>query len=547
MTQETTDVAIVGGGPAGLMLALELGARGVACTLLEEDATPPAFPKANATSARTMDHYRRHGFANLVRASGLPDDRPQDVVYCTRGDGHELARFRIPSPSRARAGLDHGDYGAERWPTPELPHRGQQMFIEPILLDQVRRHPSVRLHLGTHVTGLRVNEQFVELDAGTLRLQARYVVGCDGARSLVREAMGVAYSGRGREEREFFGGQMLTIYFRSARLASVLRLDRAWTYWIVNPEQRGVLIAIDGHDVWAAGIQLKPGLTPDDIDVAAVLTALVGRPFEFELLNKGAWLAGHMLVADRWRVGRCLIAGDAAHLFTPAAGMGYNTSIDDAVNLGWKLAAVLQGWAPESLLQSYEAERRPIAQRNTRFAKQMADSMSTLSSPPDLEQGDAAGESARAALGARCLAHIRTEFNIPGLQLGVRYASAIVAREDGPPPADEPNVYVPSAYPGARAPHAGDASEGGSILDRLGMGFSLLCLDGAPVQHSAAWENEARQLGIPLVVVTRDDAALRALYGAERVLVRPDHHVAWRGDAASAPRPVLLRATGRIE
>ncbi len=540
-----TDIAIVGAGPSGMMLAIELGRRGVACVLLEESPTTKQFPKANATSARTMEHYRRCGFADQVRASGLPDDRAQDVVYATRGNGHEMARFCIPSPAQARSGNHFGDYGEAEWPTPELPHRGQQMVIEPILLTQARKHASVDVRMGCKVTAVADLGTHVQIDAlqqggQPLQLQARYVVGCDGARSVVREAMGVGYAGRGREERDFFGGQMLTIHFRSTALASVLALRPAWTYWIVNPERRGVLVAMDGRDTWVAGIQLKPGQDAATVDIAATLASLVGQPIPFELIASGTWLAGFMLVADAYRRGRCLIAGDAAHLFTPAGGMGYNTAVDDAVNLGWKLAAVCQGWGGEALLDSYEAERRPIALRNTAFARRMADSMGQLSSPAELELPGPLGDAARLALGAKCLAHIHAEFNIPGLQLGLRYQSAVVAQEDGPPPPDEPNHYQPSGYPGVRAPHLPDPSAGpnGSLLDRFGTGFTLLCLAG-PLDL-APWRDAAAALALPLQTVPSDDPAARALYGAELVLIRPDHHIAWRG-AASADAMGALR------
>lgn len=548
-TPLVTRVAIVGGGPAGLMLAIELGAHGVPCVVLEEDAAPPSFPKANATSARTMEHFRRRGIADRVRASGLPDHRRQDVVYCTSGRGHELARFRIPSPAEARAG--HAlDYGADQWPTPELPHRGQQMVIEPILLDEARRRPGVDVRLGARVTALRDEGHRVTLHADQggqhLTVHADHVVGCDGSRSLVREAMGVAYEGRGREEREFFGGQMLTIYFRSAALEGQLGLAPAWTYWVVNPNGRGVLIAINGVDTWVAGIQLKPGQTAEDIDVAATLARLVGAPVDFELIGTGAWLAGYMLVAERFRAGRCLIAGDAAHLFTPAAGMGYNTSIDDVVNLGWKLAAVAQGWGGDALLDSYDEERRAVARRNTQYARQMADSMGALSPSDDLLDDGPAGARARADLGERCLAHIHREFNTPGLQLGVVYASGVVAGDGSAAPPDLPNAYLPTAHPGARAPHLSDPETGprASLLDRFGIGFTLLQLGGPDA--FPRWASAAQALGVPLAPLARADTAARALYAADLVLVRPDGHVAWRGPHDSAPARILATAVGRV-
>lgn len=343
-----TEIAIVGGGPAGLMLAIELGCRDVPCVLLEEDADPPAFPKANATSARTMEHYRRRGFSDEVRALGLPPDYPQDVVYCTQLADHELARFRIPSRSEAarRSALgdlstvDAGDYGREAWPTPELPHRVQQMLIEPVLRARAAAYASVRLCLGQRAISLEQDDHGVTLlvepsnGGAPWRLRARYVVGCDGPRSMVRKAMGVGYTGESRVQRDFFGGQMLSIYFRSRTLYGVIGKPPAWQYWAVNARQRGLLIAIDGVQTFLLAVQLAPGQGPADIDPRAVAHAVVGREFDFELIDRMPWVAGYMLVAEKMAAGRVFLAGDAAHLFTPTGGMGYNTSIDDAVNLG---------------------------------------------------------------------------------------------------------------------------------------------------------------------------------------------------------------------
>lgn len=555
MSELHTEVAIVGGGPAGLMLAIELGCRGIDCVVLDDRPDGPIPPKANASSARTMEHYRRRGFSHRIRAVGLTDDHPQDVVFRTRlADApghHELARIRAPSRRAALAGTGLGDYREDLWPTPELPHRGQQMYIEPILREEARRYPSVRVlqhHRAEALAqdGERAKVHVTRLsDNSTLVLSASYAVGCDGARSLVRQTLGIPLHGVGRETREFFGGQMLSVYLRSPAMYQALGPDRAWLYWAVNPQLRGLICAVNGIDEFLFGIQLREGQAAAEVDVPAALRAVLGCEVSVQIISRSPWLAGYTLVAERMRGARMFVAGDAAHLFTPTSGMGYNTSIDDAVNLGWKLAAMLRGWGSEALLDSYEAERRPIAQRNTAFARAMADSLGRELVPAELEAPGPQGEAAREALRRHFQAHAHREFNIPGIQLGLRYAgSPIVATDAEDPPPDEPNDYRPSGHPGGRAPHVA-AADGSSILDHFGRDFTLLSLGQASSAEDQAWLASAAALGMPLSCLHWPDPAARAVYGADRVLVRPDHHIAWRGPAGCAAEPLLRLAAAR--
>jgi 2-polyprenyl-6-methoxyphenol hydroxylase-like FAD-dependent oxidoreductase len=550
LSTRTTDVAIIGGGPAGLMLAIELGCRGVDCVVLEEDIAPPDAPKANATSSRTMEHYRRRGFAAEIRALGLAADHPQDVVYCTTLAGRELARFSIPSRTEALNRSSFGDYGEHLWPTPELPHRGQQMFIEPVLRKHAAKYPSVNLMLGWRAESLAIHEQQVSIvtshvvNGETMALNARYVVGCDGPRSLVRKTCGIRYSGQSEEVRDFFGGQMLSVYFRSTALYPLLGKQRAWQYWAVNAVQRGLLMAIDGVDQFLFCLQMRPGQTPETVDFKSAMFAAIGGEFDFDLINAGPWQAGFTLVADRFSKGRSFIAGDAAHLFTPTGGMGYNTSVDDAVNLGWKLAAVVKGWASDELLDSYEAERKPIAHRNTTFARAMADSIGSIKVPANVDADGADAERVRQNLGEALARHVRNEFNIPGLQLGLRYGgSPIVAPEPEPPTADEPNHYIPTARPGARAPHVW--LNGQSLFDLFGRDFTLLCFTLEAAADAKHWQQTAATMGVPLELLLCDSPEARALYGADQVLIRPDHHVAWRGGRGADAETLLAMVCAR--
>lgn len=531
-----------------MVLAIELGRRGVACALIDEDPEPPRFPKANATTARTMEHFRRLGISAQIRATGLPGDFPQDIAYFTRYAKHELAR--LPGLTRDEARTRRAGHD-DRWPTPEPLHRGQQMLIEPVLLAEVRRHRSVDLRLGLRIDrveplaegGAVIGE--TTSDGRSIRIVADYVVGCDGPRSRVREALGIRYEGLKEDDRDFMGGRMLTVYFRSPAFYRATGKDRSWQYWAINRECRGLTMSIDGQGQMACALQLPPGTVPSIEFAEQGLTATMGAAFEREIIGISEWTAGYMLVAERFAETRSeprlLLAGDAAHLFTPTGGQGYNTAVDDAVNLGWKLAARCLGWGGPELLASYEAERQPIARRNTRFSYAMAESIGRLPVPDCLEDDSPAGRDARRVLGSRLTEHAKQEFDIPGIHLGVFYAgSPIIGLDASHAPADDWYTYRPHATPGARAPHLWlDQDE--PIFDRFGRDFTLLCLARSRHAEAEAVVKKARTAGMPLDLLALDGGTARALYGADFVLIRPDHHIGWRGDRLPDNAIAMLR------
>lgn len=546
-SQQRVDVPIliVGAGPVGLAHSIELSRYGVPHLVLGRDMATSAHPRANAINARSMEHYRRLGLSKTIRKSGLPLDHPSDIVYVTRLDGLEITRVPIPSRGEAIQALERGD--TMGWPTPELPHILSQIYLEEILLDAAEEHSSAEIRLGWQVISLVEYEDSVEVVAENLhtgeqhRITTSWLVGADGASSTIRSLIGAKLEG-GRAERVFLGGSTIAVYFESPELQSMLAGREARMYLIFNPEQRGGGFAINGTDRFVFHVQAPPGTDPQTIDERPLIAGLVGHDFEYKLLSRLVWNAGLSLVADKLSSRRIFLAGDAAHLFTPTGGFGMNTGLDEAANLSWKLAAMVQGWGGASLPSTYNFERRPIAIRNVNAAARIADLLMAIPMPPDIERESGVGEAARAETADRIQAAVKEEAMTFGIQFGVRYEGSPIVLPDGTAPTpDIPTEYIPVARPGSRLPHV--ALAGGSIYDELGTGFTLLCI-GIP-ETSATDAYTPSELKAPLIVRRIDHDGLAELYEARYVLVRPDQHVAWRGqempDDFSA---ILERACG---
>jgi 2-polyprenyl-6-methoxyphenol hydroxylase-like FAD-dependent oxidoreductase len=545
---ESAPVVIVGGGPGGLTLAIELGRRGVPCVVFNDKPGTATLPAANATQARTMEHFRRLGFAQELRVLGMPADYPTDITYFTRYSRHELARFKLP-PSGAAAQVARQASGS--WSTPELPHRCSQLYIEQVLFKHAKALPGVSLRYGWRVVSFEDDGKGVNVTAervgGTERVTVRgsYLVGVDGARSMVRESLGLELEGERKVSRNFVGGRMIALYIRAPELYKKIAGPPAWMYWAVNGERRSFMTAIDGVETFAFHTQLKVDEERRDIsdeEAKGFFEQSLGCACDIEIMGKSQWNAGYTLVANAYKRGRVILAGDAVHLFTPMGGLGYNTAVDDVVNLGWKLAAVVKGWGGEGLLDSYETERRPLAIRNTRIARGYADSVGLFIPPANIEDVTPEGEKSRAEAGAYLNDHARREFNIPGVTFGTRYDGSPVIVPDGKmPPPDNANVYVPSAVPGGRAPHWWLEGER-SLYDSFGFEFTLLQMHEGAAAGSGAFEAAATALGVPLTVLRLADPGLRDLYEADLALIRPDQHVAWRGGASALDAAAVLRA-----
>ncbi len=544
-----TPILIVGGGPVGLTLAGELGWRRCACTLVEERTEPTRHPKATLLGARSMEHFRRFGLTEAIYAAALPPEVNYFITFSTRLAGREL--YRVTSPS-IRETIERPPevmkkYRELSWSPYYKTQIGQQA-VEPVLWRFAEAQPGVTLQHGWRCAGFTDHGTHVEsriVDSADGReeiVRLRYLVACDGGASAIRRSLDIRMNGRGRMRAN------VSFYFRSADFLSIHGKGLGNLYFVFAPDAFGVFTAIDGRDFWNFQYYfLDPTKETEHLDARDVLTRAVGRPFDFELLGTQHW-HHHQSVARRWRAGNVFLAGDAAHLFVPTGGVGMNTGIGDAVDLGWKLDAVLKGWGGAALLDSYEDERKPIAIRNSVISANNSDKIDMVMDEigPEIEDDTPAGAAHRAAITGR-IRWMARQFNSGGTHLGYRYVDSPVIVADGTPePPDDFMQVVPSTWPGSRAPHAWLTADttvrGTSTLDWFGRDYVLLHADGAA--EAAALVAALRSRGAPCSA-RRMPAEIAVLYEKALVLVRPDGHVCWRGDIPPAdPHAVAARVTG---
>jgi 2-polyprenyl-6-methoxyphenol hydroxylase-like FAD-dependent oxidoreductase len=537
-------VLIAGAGPVGLTLATDLAWRGVESLVVEPLTEVHPHPRAISIGVRTMEHFRRLGLDQKTINAGVPRDRALDVVYVTHMLGREIFRFRIPSIA------DLGQHREELCRSiPEIaasPYYKTwtaQAPLERMLRVHVAALPQVTLRTGWRLQSFEETEDHVsalliEIGSGRReRVSARYLIGCDGANSVVRTGLGVSLKGRGTL------GQACGLYFRARGLGARLGARPGVMYWILAPGCAGVIYTIDGGDEYVFNRYFGPGEDANSGDPAALVQRAIGADLPIEILSVQNWLP-RQLVAEKYGSRRCFLAGDACHLFVPTGGFGMNTGIGDAVDLAWKIAATIASWGGSRLLESYETERRPIGLYNTIEAADNYDKSGALFEvPAALDADGKIGDAARNALAAQLPPKIK-HFAPIGVHLGYRYEGSPLIISDGtPPPSVETATYTPTARPGHRAPHAFIADDR-STLDLFGKDFCLLRFGSRPADATSLLD-AARAAHMPLRIVDLDDPAAARLYERRLVLVRPDGHVAWRGDAPPQdPRAVIDTVRG---
>ena len=524
-------VLIVGAGPVGLGLAIELGSRGIDCVLVEQNDRVGYNPRAKLTNVRSMELMRRWGIADRLRnSSPMPKGYPSDVVFATHLNGPLLARFENAFYTKCDGREWYSESAA--W----LP----QYTLEQVLLDRALELPSVSICFSTRLEsftddGREVAAVVTDLETSAKRtVRGRYLVGADGGRSRVRELLNIGMSGLGAISPNF------NVLFRAPALASMHDKGLAVQYWLVNSTVPSLMGPMDEDGLWyLIATRIGKGVDPSTIDAKELVRMATGLDFDMEIISRDPWVA-HRLIADRYRVGNVLLAGDACHLHPPFGGFGMNMGLGDAVDLGWKLAGAIQGWGGEGLLDSYEAERKPVHERVMDEAVTNYSLVGNQLVNENIERDDAVGETARAELGQTILSSKLREFCNLGLILGYQYKnSPLIAEEAGEAPAETVTEYYPSAYPGRLAPHFWFA-DGSSVYDHFGPGYTLLTeLDGDSAD-CAALREAAHGAGVPLAIVHVSGTRFRELYGCGHALVRPDQHIAWRGQALPSDAAALL-------
>jgi 2-polyprenyl-6-methoxyphenol hydroxylase-like FAD-dependent oxidoreductase len=528
------DVCVVGAGPVGLTLALDLAKRGISVALVDKELQAGPWPKMERCNARTMEIYRRLGVHDEIRRHGQPENGSMSVAIVTRLSDPPLAWLEYPTVAIMREKIAANNDGS-------LPCEPYQLIsqytLEPILRRTVERCAKVTTLFGLEFESFCEKADQVTIQCRTptqaRQITANYLVGCDGAASPIRKQLGIELRGRGGI------GRMHQVFFRSRDLLDRIPISRARHYWIADEHKSAIIVQDDGEH-----FSLHSTL-PAEADFASVVRGLAGYDLDVEILHVGDWTM-HLLLAESYGRGRVWLAGDAAHLVIPTGGLGMNTGVGDAIDLGWKLAATIKGWGGRALLASYEAERRAIGKRNVEASGFAAAGLAIWRNAwqRNIREDSVEGAATRADVGRLANVVQRRSHEMNGVELGYTYAgSPIVVSEAEPYPESDFFHYIPSASPGSRFPHIW-LKDGRALQDILGSGFTLLAFgdaDTAPLQRAM------KASVVPLEVLTLDEPPVHFVAARNLVLLRPDLHVAWRGNSLPAScENLVATVTGHL-
>jgi len=550
-----TQVLIVGAGPVGLTLALDLGQRGVRCVLIERNEASIQLPKMERCNARTMEIYRRLGIAEKIRDAGLPRGAPMDVFLATSMADPALAHLPCSSVAEAKNEIAAHNDGRPLEPYQLI----SQYTLEPLLRSFVEGLPNVTVLFGCELESFIQESDSVIAHVRTSKgadatIRTAYLIGCDGGSSTVRKQLGIQLVGEGNIRK------LRQALFHCPDLYERIPMGKGRHYHIAEGPVFPFIILQDSTRHWTLHATAS-----SDAEMAEIFRRSLGMPVEFDMLSVNEWTQ-HLLCAERYGEGRVFIAGDAAHLVIPTGGLGMNTGVGDAVDLSWKLAATLAGWGGPQLLASYEKERRPIGLRNVKASRAaMSGRLSWRAAHhPDIRKDTPEGAAIRAEMARRFDVEQRKVTEILGIEAGYRYVGSPIAwHEPGEGPDPDNPEYVPTTWPGARLPHVwldrsvtpdnaattynpATTHNRTALHDHLGTGYSLLRLGGTRVD-TAILEKALSATGAPLEVLDIRDEAAREIYGFDLVLVRPDLHIVWRGSQVPHDAQAIAAvATGQI-